>query len=150
MTAVRAGWLETWLEVARQVARRSGCERAQLGAVIVDARNRIVATGYNGPPAGWPGCSESCPRAFKTEPTSDYGDCIAIHAEANALLFCDRREREGGTIYVTGVVCWDCAKLIANSGLKRVVYVHDGATHRQPERSLEMLRMSGLEALEYT
>jgi deoxycytidylate deaminase len=77
----RPNWDDTWLEVARVVARRSLCVRDQVGAVIVDPRNRIVATGYNGPPSGFTvlggrgdddlftgrQCSEWCARARKQQ-----------------------------------------------------------------------------------
>lgn len=174
-------WDETWMAVAESVAKRSGCCRRQIGAVIVDPYQRIVATGYNGPPAGLKEtrviggldagsgfdpvitvleedatCEKHCPRAqnktasgITIPPTAirDYSNCISIHAEANALLFCDRRHREGGTIYITSSACWECAKQIANSGLKRVVmkWDKDRDKHREPEKSFELLERSGLE-----
>lgn len=130
----RATWDQTWMSVADAVAQRSPCVRAQAGAVIVTVSNRVVATGYNGFPAprrtNPTSCDErtGCERA-KSGPADphSYLDCIATHAEANALLFCDRAAREGGTIYVTTNVCWECAKLVANSGLKRVVMRDDRA-----------------------
>jgi len=77
---------------------------------------------------------------------SDYQDCPALHAEANALMVCDRKDREGGTIYVTSGVCWGCAKLIANSGLSTVVV--DATTyeknHRNTEKSYSFLEQCGI------
>jgi dCMP deaminase len=68
----RPSWDETWLSVARTVARRSLCSRDQVGAVVVSATNRLLETGYNGPPSGFPTdnqpCTEWCPRA-NPEPT---------------------------------------------------------------------------------
>jgi dCMP deaminase len=130
---MRPSWDETWLEVARAIAKRAPCSRARVGAVVVSSSDRIVATGYNGPPAGmerpWQDDCNGleagwCVRGKfgpAREALTSYHDCPTIHAEANALLFCDRREREGGTIYVTGMVCFTCAKLIGNSGLAQVV-----------------------------
>jgi dCMP deaminase len=121
--------------------------RRQIGAVIVTDENRIVATGYNGPPSGYPyTCMSSCPRNLYADATGDYRNCISIHAEANALMFCDRRERKGGSIYVNEAPCFDCAKLIANSGLARVmIYTLEHQEHRDVETSLRTLRHSGLE-----
>lgn len=125
---MRSNWDETWGAVAKVIATRSRCSRMQVGAVIVDSSNRIVATGYNGPPAmfvdSFQGdCRSFCKRG-KDGPTEEtvysYTDCPSIHAEANALMFCDRKDRRGGTIYVTYPPCWSCAKMIANSGLLRV------------------------------
>ena len=115
-------WDRYFLNIARETARRSNCVRRQHGAVIVKNR-RIRSTGYNGPPSGHPHCDEgACPRA-RSEAVSGWGhdNCIAIHAEANAILYSSPEEREGATIFITGVPCFTCAKLIANSGITEVV-----------------------------
>jgi dCMP deaminase len=118
----RASWDAYFLDLARVTASRATCARRSHGAVIVQGR-RIVATGYNGGPAGYPHCIEgACPRATSDAPQGhDYDRCIAIHAEANALLFSSPEEREGATLYCTGAPCFGCAKLIANSGVAEVV-----------------------------
>ena len=165
----RPTWDDTWLSVARTVARRSLCVRDQVGAVIVNADNRIIATGYNGSPQGFnhwnKKCIEWCDRAQVTALTSfvvedakktpvgvsydpDYHDCPSLHAEANALSVCDRTVRERGTIYVTSAVCFGCAKLIANSGLLRVVVdggTQERAPHRNAGKSYEFLKSCGLQ-----
>jgi|ERR1035437_4612427 dCMP deaminase len=144
-----SAWDDIWMAVANDVAERSLCSRGGCGAVIVDHRNRIVATGYTGPPAGFAHhgemCRVWCPRGSKTDQQvqPDYQDCFSIHAEMNAIAFCDRRDREGGTLYVTSSVCWDCAKVIANSGVQRVI-VPDDAAHREPARSISLMRKCGL------
>lgn len=140
--AVRPDWDETWLGVAEVISRRSTCSRAKFGAVIVTEDNVQLASGYNGPPANWPrptdNCYTWCPRARSGSTyLTGYDNCLTIHAEANALLRCDDPRRRGGTIYVApgGVPCWDCAKLIANSGLTRVVYrASEIDQHRDPDR----------------
>lgn len=145
------------MNVARVVAKRSSCVRAQVGAVIVDPRNRIVATGYNGPPAtlasekhlGTPAvCEFDCPRAFGAQ-VSSYDNCIAIHAEANALLFCDRRDSEGGTIYTTHVPCGDCIKLVANSGLVRIVTLDDQRPNRTFADLHRLMQRCGIEVVRW-
>lgn len=143
-----ATWDETWMEVARVIGLRSKCVRRQIGAVIVSPTNRIIATGYTGAPAGAPehnDCTAVCARAWKTAVGTSYADCVSVHAEANALLFCDRRDREGGTLYVTSAICWDCAKMIANSGLTTVhMIVAQEDAHRNPSRSIEFMRQCGM------
>jgi dCMP deaminase len=118
----RASWDEYFLELARATSTRATCSRRKHGAVIVRDR-RIVSTGYNGGPSGFPHCDEgACPRAESTAPQGhDYESCIAIHAEANALLFSSHEAREGASLYCTGAPCFGCAKLIANSGVSEVV-----------------------------
>lgn len=115
-------WDRYFLNIAAETARRSNCSRRQHGAVVVRKR-RIRSTGYNGPPSGHPHCDEgACPRASSETPSGwGHDNCIAIHAEANALLYSSPEEREGATIYITGVPCFTCAKLIANSGVEEVV-----------------------------
>jgi dCMP deaminase len=115
-------WDRYFLNIARETARRSNCIRRQHGSVIVRKR-RICSTGYNGPPSGHAHCNEgACPRAASDTPSGwSYDTCIAIHAEANAILYSSPADREGATIYITGVPCFGCAKLIANSGITEVV-----------------------------
>lgn len=121
----RPDWDLYFLGVAVAVAARADCSRRQVGAVVVNDR-RIRATGYNGAPAGQPGC-ETCPRRNSAvEPGSSYdtgpGTCVAIHAEANALLYCDRADLVGATIYLTSDPCEGCLRLIRAAGVKRVVF----------------------------
>jgi dCMP deaminase len=122
-TTKRAGWDRYFLELAQQAATRSSCRLNQHGAVIVSNR-RIQATGYNGTPSGFGNCDRgACPRGRS-------GDlklpCAGLHAEANAILYASPEDREGATLYITGVPCFECAKLIANSGLREVVSLEDG------------------------
>ncbi len=115
-------WDRYFLNIAQETATRSNCVRRQHGAVIVKNR-RIRSTGYNGPPSGHPHCDEgACPRA-RSESVSGWGhdDCIAIHSEANAILYSSPEERQSASIYITGAPCFGCAKLIANSGIREVV-----------------------------
>lgn len=122
MAERRQSWDEYFLDLARAASTRATCSRRKHGAVIVQKR-RIVSTGYNGAPSGVAHCTDgACPRADSSAPQGhEYDSCIAIHAEANALLFSGPDEREGGTLYCTGAPCFGCAKLIANSGVEEVV-----------------------------
>lgn len=125
----------------------STCSKAQYMAIVTDPHGRILGTGYNGVPSGMKHCDEGgCPRITNNVPSGtpyDYGPglCYAIHAEANALLYSDRSARIGGTIYVGGVPCFGCAKLIAGSGLGKVVYVEDDS-RTDVSQSLEVMRAS--------
>jgi dCMP deaminase len=150
MAVERPSWDDVWMDVAETVARRSLCSRAQVGAVIVSRDQRISATGYNGPAANWPepgSCINWCPRAQgKTALDNTYDTCPAIHAEANALLYVNRSHVEGGTIYVTGACCMQCAKLVSNSGITKVVMkVRDIDLHRKPEVVVDYLVKCGID-----
>jgi dCMP deaminase len=150
MAQIRPSWDTTWMTIADTIARRSRCSRAQIGAVIVSANQRIASTGYNGPAATLEvegDCINWCPRAQGVAPLDNvYDACPSIHAEANALMYVDRSRIEGGTIYITDVACLQCAKLVSNSGVHRVVMrVSSTAAHRKPEATIEYLKNCNLE-----
>jgi dCMP deaminase len=131
---VKPSWDEYFLLIAAAVAERADCSRRKVGAVLT-SRNRIVATGYNGSPSGGGSClAGECPRGtlgYDTIPAnSSYdtgaGVCIALHAEQNCLLYADRSRAESGTLYVTAPPCPGCDRMIAGSGVARVVWVVGG------------------------
>jgi dCMP deaminase len=149
---MQASWSNIWFEVAAAIAKRSRCDRAQIGAVIVNSDNRVISTGYNGAAAGYPtdgGCNNWCERAQgKTGLGSAYDGCPSIHAEANALLYVDRSAIHGATIYVTAPPCMNCAKLISNSGVKTVdCMIGDEDLHRNPQAVFDYLNKCGLEVI---
>lgn len=105
------------MNLAVQAATRSTCPRKSVGAVIVRDK-AVLATGYNGSIRGLPHCSEAgC--------LMENDHCVrTVHAEANAILQAARLgvRIAGAEIYVTASPCWDCFKLIANSGIGEVKY----------------------------
>jgi len=123
-----------WLQACHALAPLfSTCERRQYAAFLVDPYGRVVGFGYNGSPPGHAHCADApCPRLSSTVAHgSPYdtgtGRCIAVHAEANALLFSDPVSRRGATCYVNGPPCADCAKLLVAGGIVRVVHTADDA-----------------------
>ena len=124
--SVRPTWDQYFLGVAKAVSARADCTRRKVGAVIASEDHRIVEAGYNGSPSGEPGCltDGACARgrlSIAERPAyGSYDDCIAVHAEANAIILAGRRAR-GGTIYVTDWPCQGCFKLIKAIGIIRVV-----------------------------
>jgi dCMP deaminase len=126
LTIERPAWDEYFMGIAQAVARRGDCTRRRVGCVLVDSDHRIIGTGYNGAEPGGPSClAGECPRGQLTQAqvasgTGGYHNCIAIHAEANALLFA-RTSCRGATAYVSSEVCPDCRKLLRGAGVVRVV-----------------------------
>jgi dCMP deaminase len=118
---MRPDWDTYFHTIAKVVAARADCRRAQHGAVIIDKHHRIISTGYNGtPPGDKRSCDAGdCPRAFSNVPhnSGGYEDCISLHAEQNAIANATRDMR-GGTIYITGDPCPMCAKLCLAAGLE--------------------------------
>lgn len=123
-----------WAEQGAQIF--STCSKRQYMAIITDHDGFAISIGYNGSAKGMPHCVDGgCPRAQQNSPSgSSYDNCIAIHAEQNALLRADYSQvKHGGTLYVNGPPCFTCAKLIANSGLDRVVCIDDDGYAQWPE-----------------
>ena len=108
-----------FLQMAELVAERSTCRRRKVGCVLVDSNNHVVATGYNGVPTHFPHClDEPCEGA--TAPSGESLEkCLAVHAEQNALL--QLRSNDILTAYLTVTPCITCAKMLANSRVKRIV-----------------------------
>lgn len=123
---LRPSWDAYYLAGAQWAATRADCTRAQVGAVLVSREHR-VSVGYNGLPAGIPGCASAgnCPRGKLTQgecaPDSDYANCAANHAEFNAITRARPEDLPGSTLYVTRAPCPQCATLIASAGIARVV-----------------------------
>lgn len=123
----RPSWDEWSLSLAQVVATRADCTRAQVGAVLLSRDHRVLSVGYNGLPAGIPGCASAgnCPRGrLSTDEcarNSDYANCPALHAEQNAILYADPKELPHSTLYVTRAPCPACQTLINSAGISRVV-----------------------------
>ncbi len=116
----RPSWDEYFMGITLEVARRSTCNRAQVGAIIVRDK-RILTTGYNGSPTGLPHCTEAGCLIVN-------GHCVrTLHAEQNAIIQAALHgvSTDGATIYVTHQPCLICAKMIINAGISRVVYGGD-------------------------
>lgn len=121
-------WDIRFMEMARLVATWSSCYAPgrMIGAVIVKDK-RVMTTGYNGAPAGMPTCVErkECLRRKLGIPSGTRAEiCYAIHAEQNAIIQAAKLgiSIEGATLYCTHQPCSVCAKMIVNSGIRRVVY----------------------------
>ena len=149
---MRQSWDSTWMQMAETMAKRSTCTNRQVGCIIVDKNNRPISAGYNGPPSGFTrkmqdtdDCSSYCPRSNSSERGLDYGNCVSVHAEMNALMFADRKDYFYGTIYVTSPCCYDCAKAVSNSGVSRVV-VRKGTkdSHADVEKGIAFLNQCGV------
>ena len=121
--------LDTYfIEMLRLVAARSTCVRRQVGCIITDEKGVVLAMGYNGVPRGLAHCVDT-PCAGSYDAPGDTSNCEAVHAEQNAMLQCADLNR-AHTMYVSCTPCFTCAKMIANTGIKRVVVIEDYADTR--------------------
>lgn len=135
----RVDWHTYFMNIAREAATRSTCDRKHVGAVIVRDRT-ILSTGYNGSIRGMPHCDDA-------GHMMDNNHCVGtIHAEANAIIQAARNgvNINGAELYTTASPCWNCFKLIANSGIRRIYY---GEFYRD-ERSLQVASQAGIELVD--
>jgi dCMP deaminase len=125
----RPSWDQYFLTITRQVAERSTCKRAKVGAVIVRDKN-ILATGYNGAPAGLAHCTEvGCLIYESKTPSGEIEEnCYrTIHAEINAIAQAAKNgvSIRDAAIYVTHTPCIHCMKVLINTGIKQIFYERD-------------------------
>lgn len=139
-------WDKRFLDMARQVATWSSCfqHNRQVGAVLVKDK-RIIATGYNGAPAGIVSCVDrnSCIRKeLGIASGTRHEMCYAVHAEQNAIIQAARLGMPivGSTLYCTHQPCVICAKMLINAGVSRIVYI-DGYPD---EFSVALLHEAGI------
>lgn len=127
-----------YIRMARIWAENSYCVRRQVGALIVKDK-MIISDGYNGTPSGFENVCEDDMGA--TRP-------YVLHAEANAITKVAKsaNSSEGATLYITASPCIECAKLIIQSGIKRVVYCDSYRT----EDGLDLLQKVGIESVQIT
>jgi dCMP deaminase len=141
MARQRASWDEYFMNIAREVATRSTCDRKFVGAVVVRDRS-ILATGYNGSIRGLTHCDED-------GHLMEDNHCVrTVHAEANAIVQAARNgvRIEGASIYVTASPCWGCFRLIANAGIVRIVF---GEFYRD-KKIFEFSQKLGIELVDFS
>lgn len=125
--STRLSWDQYFMRIAMLVADRATCTRAKIGAVIVKDKN-VIATGYNGSPAGHPHCTDvGCLVYVSRNPDGEEEEnCFrTIHAEINAVAQAAKHgvEINAADIYVTASPCYHCLKTIMNTGIKRIFYL---------------------------
>jgi len=135
----RVGWHTYFMNIARQAATRSTCDRKHVGAVIVRDKT-ILSTGYNGSIRGMPHCDD-------VGHLMEGGHCVGtVHAEANAIIQAAKNgvRIESAELYTTASPCWSCFKLIANAGIRTIYY---GEFYRDT-RSIEVARTLGIDLID--
>ena len=139
------------MNLATDLAKRSHCVKAQVGAVLTKD-TRIISIGYNGPPAGTHNCDEEfpgvgCPRDSKNSCS------LALHAEENAILYAVKNGAtlEGATLYLTLSPCLSCARLIFSSAIKKVWFKNSYAEYKglPSDEGVDFLNKFGVETLKF-
>ena len=129
----RLSWDEYFMKMAHTASLRSDCMRAQVGAVIVNKRNKIKGTGYNNTPAGVRSCHKKYKECYRFKHNiksgTRYETCRSIHAEQNAIIQAGEDNCTEGAIYIYGhnQVCILCKRFIINAGLYCVFLQEEGS-----------------------
>ena len=140
-----------FMNLASDLALRSHCVKAQVGAVLTKD-TRIISIGYNGPPSGTHNCDEEwpetgCPRDSKNSCS------LALHAEENAILYAVKNGADlaGSTLYLTLSPCIACARIIYSRGIKKVWFKASYAEYKglPSDEGVDFLNRFGVECLKY-
>ena len=147
----KPSFTDIYMNLASDLAARSHCVRAQVGAVLTKD-TRIISIGYNGPPAGTHNCDEEWPDTGCERDSR--GSCsLALHAEENAILYATRNGSNtvGSTLYCTLSPCIACARLILSSGIKLVIYKDSYAAYKglPNDEGVDFLKRFGVEVNKY-
>ena len=127
-----------YMKMAMAMGNLSYAKRKQVGAIIVSDNDQVISQGFNGTPVGFNNCCE------RTLPNGELETLPEVlHAEANAITKCAKygSTTKDGTLYVTLSPCINCAKLIVQSDIKRVVYMED----YRDSAGLDLLRKCGIQ-----
>jgi dCMP deaminase len=143
---------QIFMNLANDLAKRSHCVKAHVGAVLTKD-TRIISIGYNGPPAGTHNCDEEWPETGC--PRDSKGSCsLALHAEENAILYAVKNgaNLEGATLYTTLSPCLPCSRLIFSAGIKKVYFDKSYAEYKKiaSDEGVDFLTRFGVTAVKFT
>ncbi|MBU0897537.1 MAG: deaminase [Patescibacteria group bacterium] len=135
----RLSWDETFIKLAMLVAKRSACKFHETGVVFVDNNHRIISMGYNGPTEGDYHCLDvGCAKVDGSPITKKLERCRGAHAEMNGIVNTqDTTRLRGATMYAVILPCYDCMKILNNSGIKEIIYVQEYTRIKDGGKSTE-------------
>ena len=142
---------DIFMNLATDLAKRSHCVKAHVGAVLTK-ETRIISIGYNGPPKGTHNCDEEWPGVGCARDSK--GSCsLALHAEENAILYAVKNgaNLEGATLYTTLSPCLPCARLIFSAGIKQVYFKNSYAEYKgiPSDEGVDFLNRFGVSAVKF-
>lgn len=148
MVSEKPSFESIFMNLATDLAKRSHCVKAQVGAVLTKD-TRIISIGYNGPPAGTHNCDEEFPETGCARDAK--GSCsLALHAEENAIIYASKNgaDLQDSTLYVTLSPCLPCARLIFSSGIKKVIFLSSYAKYKglENDEGVDFLNRFGVQA----
>ena len=144
MKITRPNWNDYFMDMLDAIRLRGTCPRRQCSALIADERYILLATGYNGAPSGIDNCMD-VPCGGQDDEKGDTRNCIALHAEENAILHLEGNSRNAHIMYTTNLPCFHCAKIICQSSIKIIIYREDYADLR----GANLLDQKGIDVVKY-
>ena len=136
-------WEEYFMELAKLTAKRSKDPVTQVGAVIINKNKRVIGLGYNGF-IDIPDNDKLFPWTKNSNNYEEIKYSYVIHAEVNAILNSTSSIKDS-TLYVTLFPCRECAKLIIQSGIKKIIYLD----YKEDLASLRMFKAANIEIIQY-
>lgn len=130
-----------FLDIAEKISEMSHCLSHKVGCILVKDK-RIISTGYNGTTKGFDNCDDFfLDKPYSRELHHEFSEMFEIHAEQNAILAAARNgiSIEGSILYTTLHPCYDCLKLICNSGIKTIIYRYEYDKFNLNSRIQDML-----------
>ncbi len=122
---MRKSWDSHFLNIAVECSTMSTCIRRSVGCVLINDRRKILSTGFNGTPPGWPHCNEGTPCPGANLPSGQGLDlCYSNHSEINALTQCTECWSID-TAYITSSPCISCVKALMCTSTKRIVFIQE-------------------------
>lgn len=141
---------DVFINIAQNYSKLSKCVSHQVGAVIVDVKGRIVASGCNGSPSGLQNCCDKFKNYNrKTDRAEHHKWSLVneIHAETNAIAHSNRDDLIGATMYCTLQPCAQCSVIISGTGIKRIVF--DNFYDKSNKRSAEIFKQAKIEMVQH-
>ena len=139
----KPSWDETFLVQAWWISNRGSCDRLRTACVLVNSDKRVVGTGYNGSVSGLETCDEA-------GHLLENNHCVrTLHGEVNAVLNAVREDLRGATAYIVGTPCVDCAKVLMQKGIARIVCAGVYSNAKAREVMARMLEKKGVKLEEW-
>ena len=143
----RISYDEMFINVAKEISKRSTCCRKQVGSILVSEKKKIISCGWNGVPSGKTHCHDTFseneiakPDFYKTH--GEWSKFNELHSELNCIIHCDRDKLKTSTLYTTLSPCSECAKIIIASEIKRVVYME---LYDRDQKGIELLKFNEIQ-----
>lgn len=147
----RISYDNMFINVAKEISKRSTCCRKQVGSILVSDKKKIISCGWNGVPKGKDHCFDVFSVEMRKEESfykthGEWSKDNELHSELNCIIYCDHEELKTATLYTTLSPCSECAKIIIASEIKRVVY---SELYDRDQKGIILLKNNNVEVFHF-